>query len=94
MREERTQTGDGHITFSKFEPGVLEKSYFDIKAFILFKCSTNRSITTKLNKHLLGRVTHCFQLASRKTIEEHTDVLSRVRNLMIRLRTHSHRAQL
>lgn len=82
-----TQSGDEHITFLKFMLGVCEKWFFNFTALIGADYSANRSIATELNKPLLGCISHSFQLAIREVIEQRTNVVPRVHNLIIRLRT-------
>ncbi|KAG3117837.1 hypothetical protein PI125_g3415 [Phytophthora idaei] len=92
--DERSQDADAHIALLCNVLAVYNKTIDMILFLVADNCSTNHSIVNKLGIQLVGCASHRFNLAVKKFLTEHEDLLHQVNNLMLQLRQPNNAAEL
>ncbi|KAG2800053.1 hypothetical protein PC129_g17089 [Phytophthora cactorum] len=92
--DERSRDGDAHIALLRNVLAVYNKTIDVILFLVADNCSTNHSIANKLGIPLVGCASHRFNLAVKKFLTEHEDLLHQVNNLMLQLHQQKNGAEL
>lgn len=87
MKDETSQSTNEHSEFLNFGLHVFKGSVSDVTALIGDNCSTtNRSVATELNESLIGRASHRSRLSVWEASAKEENLISKVRDLIVKLR--------
>jgi len=88
LLDETNQTSENHMNFLSFVLEIFQKDFSNVICLVGDNCSTNLALANLCNKPLIGCAAHRFNLAIQKHLKEsHELLLSKVNDLMTKLRT-------
>lgn len=86
LENEESLNADEHIKFLDITLDKYQKSWENVACLIGDNCSTNRSIARKMKKSFVGCASHRFNLAVKDYLKTYENILSKVNELMKKLK--------
>ena len=91
---ETSFTANDHYQFLEWVLSVYGKTMSDVIAIIGDNAEVNKALSNSCEKPLIGCASHRFNLAVSLFLKEHTEIIAKISDIMIKLRTSKYRGKL
>ena len=86
LEDETSLSADEHIEFLSYVLGLYTKSWENIVCLIADNVNTNKSISTKTKKPMIGFASYRFNFAVRNILHQEDELITKINTIMLELK--------